>query len=209
MTVLAFVMALAASPEPSGDFVPGEIMVRFAPGSEADKSVSEVSQQTPLRLETLAPVVETLEARTGFPLNVTQITSGNWVVLKVDVDRLNGRILDRLRGHQNVAQARLTDDEKQFIGYSPPKKIAVKFESGSAEAKTVSDRLRDPGKSTFNKLVSTLEQKVESPLRCEATQQEELLVQIDLKSLTLTLQERLKSLPSVKFTQLNHVMKAF
>lgn len=209
VAVLALMTALASSPEPPGDFVPGEMMVRFVSGSEADKIVTQVGEQAPLRLEDLDPVAMQLEASTGIPLTVTQLTSGKWIVLKVDVERLNARILERLRSHQSVAQAQPTDEQRQFIGYSPPEKIAVKFEPGSAEAKTVSERLRNRGETSFTNLVSTLEQRVESPLRCEATQQEELLVQIDLTSLTLRLQDRLKSLPSVEVAQLNHVMKAF
>ena len=58
-------------------------MVKFVPGSEAAVRVREVSQQAPLRLEALEPVVEQLEARTGLPLTVTQLTSGDWVVLRM------------------------------------------------------------------------------------------------------------------------------
>ena len=206
---LILMTALATSAEPPGDFVPGEVMVRFVSGSDADKIVTEVGDRSPLRLEELDPLAKELETRSGIPLSVTQLTGGKWIVLTVDVDRLNARTLERLRNHRGVAQATLTHEEKQFIGYAPPKKISVKFEPGSVEAETVSDRLRNQGETKFTNLVSTLEQKVESPLRCEATRPEELLVQIDLRSLTLRLQERLTSLPTVELAHLNHVMKAF
>lgn len=209
VTIVALLTALGTSPAPQENFVPGEIMVRFISGSEADKMVTSVGQESPLRLGELAPVAEQMEGKTGVPLTVAQLTSGRWVVLKVDVERVNRRLVERLRGHRNVARAELTEGEKGFIGYSPPKKVAVKFEPGSAEAKTVSEKLKNQGDSNFTTLVSQLEATTESPLICEATQKEELLAQVDLRAVTLTLQERLNALPSVEATQLNYVMKAF
>lgn len=208
-TGLVLMTALATSAEAPAEFVPGEVMVKFVSGSEADKIVTRVGEQSPLRLEDLEPVARDLEARTAIPLAATQLTGGKWVVLKVDVDRLNARVLERLRSHRSVTQADPTGEDRQYIGYAPPKKITVKFEPGSAEAKTVSERLRNRDATDFADLVTTLERKVDAPLQCEATPPEELLVQLDLRSLTLTLQERLRSLPSIEDTQLNHVMKAF
>ena len=77
--------------------------------------VREVSQQTPLRLETLEPLVAQLEARVEMPLTVTQITSGDWVVLKIDTENLCRGVADRLRGYQNVAQAEVIGEALGFI----------------------------------------------------------------------------------------------
>jgi len=171
--------------------------------------VREVSQQAPLRLEALEPVVEQLEARTGLPLTVTQLTSGDWVVLKIDAEFLSRGVADRLRGYQNVAQAEVIGEERQYIGYSAPKKIAVTFVPGTLEARTVSETLTDKGGSNFSNLVSRLQQRAASPLKAEVTEQEGLVLQVDLKSLTLTLQDRLHSLPFIESTQLNHVMTGY
>lgn len=209
VTVLALMTALATSPEPPGDFLPGEIMVRFVSGSEPHKLVSRVAQQSTLRLEELDPVVKQLESRTDIPLAVTQLTGGGWVVLKVDVGRLNQRLVDRLRRHRNVATAELAEEGPSFIGFTLPKKVTVQFEPGSDEAKTVSEKLKNQGENEFTNLVSQLEKTTESPLICEATRKEELLAQIDLKALTLALQERLNALHFVDTVQLNYVMKPF
>jgi len=212
MTVLLTItaaMLLVASPTQSANFVPGEVVVKFIPGSEAAMRVREVSQQTPIRLEALEPVVEQLKARTELPLVVTQLTSGDWVVLKIDVEPLSRGVADRLRGYQNVAQAEVIGEERQYIGYSAPKKIAVTFVPGTLEARTVSETLTDKGGSNFSNLVSRLQQRAASPLKAEVTEQEGLVLQVDLKSLTLTLQDRLHSLPFIESTQLNHVMTGF
>jgi hypothetical protein len=203
------VTVLATSPTQSANFVPGEVMVKFVPGSEAAMRVREVSQQAPLRLEALEPVVKQLEARTELPLTVTQLTSGDWVVLKIDAEHLSRGVADRLRGYQNVAQAEVIGEEQQYIGYSAPQKIAVTFLPGTVEARTVSGTLTDKGGSNLSNLVSRLQQRAASPLKAEVTEQEGLVLQVDLKPLTLTLQDRLHSLPFIESTQLNHVMTAF
>lgn len=171
--------------------------------------VREVSQQTPLRLEALEPVVEQLEARTELPLTVTQLTSGDWIVLKIDTEHLSRGVADRLRGYQNVARAEVMDEERKYIGYSAPKKIAVTFLPGTMEARTVSETLTDKGGSNFSNLVSRLQQRAANPLKAEVTEQEGLLLQVDLEPLTLTLQDRLRSLPFIETIQLNHLMTAF
>jgi hypothetical protein len=212
MTVLLAITAvtvLVTSPTQSANFVPGEVMVKFVAGSEAAMRVREISQQTPLRLEALEPVVKQLEARTELPLTVTQLTSGDWVVLKIDAEHLSRDVADRLRGYQNVAQAEVIGEERQYIGYSAPKKIAVAFVPDTMEARTVSETLTEKGGSNLGNLVSRLQQRAASPLKAEVTEQEGLLLQVDLKPLTLTLQDRLHSLPFIESTQLNHVMTAF
>lgn len=209
LAALMVVTVLGTSTPPSGNFVPGEVMVKFAEGLEADAAVERVSKTFPIDLQALAPHVERLEEQTNTPLSVSQVTSGKWVVLKVDVDRLTSRLVDQLKTHRNVERVALTEAGRAFIGYSPPNKVAVKFVQGSPEAKTVTEKLSNQGEREFKGLVSRLEERVASPLSCEAAAQDELLVQIDLPSLTVRLQERLKALPSIEATQLNYVMKAF
>jgi len=203
------VTVLGASPEPLANFVPAEVMIKFVSGSETEKAVREMGQRSPLRLDDLAPVVRQLEASTHIPLIVSQVTSGNWIVLKIDSETLSRGIAERLRGYQNVAEAEIIDEGKRHVGYAPPKKIAVKFVPGSLEVKTITEKLTNQGESNFRALLSRLQQRAESPLKAEVTQQKGLLLQVDLTSLTLTLQDRLKSLPSVESTQLNYVMTTF
>jgi hypothetical protein len=203
------VTLLGTSPEPQANFVPAEVMVKFVSGSETDKAVSEMSQRSPLRLDDLAPVVRQLETSTHIPLTVSQVTSGNWIVLKIDSESLCRGIAERLRGHQSVAEAEIIGEDKKHVGYAPPKKIAVKFVPGSLEATTITEKLTNQGESNFRALMSRLQQRAESPLKAEITEQKGLLLQVDLTALTLTLQDRLKSLPSVESTQLNYVMTTF
>ena len=86
---------------------------------------------------------------------------------------------------------------------------SLTFAPGTMEARTVSETLTDKGGSNFSNLVSRLQQRAASPLKAEVTEQEGLVLQVDLKALTLTLQDRLQSLPFIESTQLNHVMTAF
>src|SRR5437867_2718314 len=117
--------------ESEANFVPGEVMVKFVSGSDAEKAVREMSQKFPLRLDDFVQVVRHLEASVRIPLTVSQVTSGNWLVLKIDSETLSRGLADRLRGYQNVAEAELLGEDKKPVGYMPPKKIAVKFVPGS------------------------------------------------------------------------------
>ena len=80
---------------------------------------------------------------------------------------------------------------------------------GSQEANTISEKLANRDEADFGTLMSKLQQRAESPLKAEVMAQNGLLLQVDLASLTLTLQDRLRSLPSVESTQLNYVMTTF
>src|SRR5712692_5736354 len=133
LPAIIVVTVLGTSPEPLANFVPAEVMVKFVPGSETEKAVREAGQRSPLRLDDLAPVVRQLEASTHIPLTVSQVTSGNWIVLTIDSETLCRGIADRLRGYQNVAEAEIIGEDKKHVGYAPPKKIAVKFVPGSLE----------------------------------------------------------------------------
>ena len=203
------VTVLGTLPESEANFVPGEVMVKFVSGSDAEKAVREMSRKSPLRLDEFVPVVRHLEASARIPLTVSQVTSGNWLVLKIDSETLSRGLADRLREYQNVAEAELLGEDRKPVGYMPPKKIAVKFAPGSQEAKTISEKLTNRDEGDFGTLMSKLQQRAESPLKAEVTAQNGLLLQVDLTSLTLTLQDRLRSLPSVESTQLNYVMTTF
>ena len=203
------VTVLGTLPESEANFVPGEVMVKFVSGSDAEKAVREMSRKSPLRLDEFVPVVRHLEASARIPLTVSQVTSGNWLVLKIDSETLSRGLADRLREYQNVAEAELLGEDRKPVGYMPPKKIAVKFVPGSQEAKTISEKLTNRDEGDFGTLMSKLQQRAESPLKAEVTAQNGLLLQVDLTSLTLTLQDRLRSLPSVESTQLNYVMTTF
>ena len=203
------VTVLGALPESEANFVPGEVMVKFVSGSDAEKAVREMSQKFPLRLDDFVQVVRHLEASVRIPLTVSQVTSGNWLVLKIDSETMSRELAERLRGYQNVAEVELLGEDKKPVGYMPPKKIALKFVPGSQEANTISEKLANRDEADFGTLMSKLQQRAESPLKAEVMAQNGLLLQVDLASLTLTLQDRLRSLPSVESTQLNYVMTTF
>src|SRR3990172_6843251 len=137
LPVLVLSAMLLGSPPP-GRFVPGEVVVKFAPGTEASAAVMRAGRLSPPDLEALAPPVTALQAKTGLPLRAKQVTGGQWVLLAVDGEKLVKRLAEQLRGRANVADVRLSPEPLEGTGEaSGSRGIVVRFSAGSAEAQAV------------------------------------------------------------------------
>lgn len=204
LSLILSTLLLGSSPQLSPQFVPGEILVRFVPGSEGSRAVTRVS---PPDLGVLRPVLNALQAKTGIPLNARQVTGGNWVVLSVDGDRLTDRMLSQLRLRERVALVRVSPERPEAqVGVASPKKLVVRFAPDSSESDAVAQKLAGAGDDRFAQLIRDLERELDLPLRGEATEDANVLVQIDLKTLTPILVERLKSLCDIDSAQPNYIV---
>lgn len=208
--IIATVLALGSSPAPPRNFVAGQVLVRFAPGTEASAAAIRASQTVPLELQSLAPIARDLQQRTGIPLTVTNLTGGNWVVLSIEADELNAHVVDRLRRREYIAGIRVSPEKpEQFIGFSPPKKIEATLNPDSPESQSV-ERHFEGGESALPpSVISRMERDCGTPLQGERRKQRVVLLQVDLRALTLTLEQRLRALPNIDATQLNKVVKRF
>ena len=197
---------LLGSPPP-GRFVPGEVVVKFAPGTEASAAVMRAGRLSPPDLEALAPPVAALQAKTGLPLRAKQVTGGQWVLLAVDGEKLVERLAEQLRARANVADVRLSPEPLEGTGEaSGSRGIVVRFTAGSAEAHTVAQKRSGGGEDRFAQLVRALGKDVALPLKGEATADAILLLHVELRTLTLTLSEQLKALADVESAQPNYIM---
>jgi hypothetical protein len=197
---------LLGSPPP-GRFVPGEVLVKFAPGTEASAAVMRAGRLSPPDLEALAPPVTTLQAKTGLPLRAKQVTGGQWVLLAVDGEKLVERLAEQLRGRANVADVRLSPDSSEGDGEAPGSRgIVVRFSAGSAEAHTVAQKRSGGVGDRFAQLVRALGKDVALPLKGEATADATLLLHVELRTLTLMLSEQLKALADVESAEPNYIM---
>jgi hypothetical protein len=199
-------MILGTSPAPRAQFVPGDMIAKFAPGTDASMAVARATQVSPPDLGALAPAINCLQAKTGIPLKATQVTGGNWVVLSVDNDRLTDQVVTQLRTRNNVAKVEASPEKpEQHMGVLLPKKLVIKFLPGSEEAETVAKNLADATDVGFAQLISKLERDLDVPLEAEVIEETKVLVQIDLKALTPILVERLKALCDIESAQLNYI----
>lgn len=204
LNFLLSTLLLSGSPQRSPQFVPGEVLVKFVSGSEGSRAVGQAS---PPDLGVLQPVLNALQAKTGIPLSVKQVTGGKWVLLSVDGGRLTHRMLSQLRRREGVALVEVSPERPDAqVGFSIPQRLVVTFAPGSSESDAVAQRLAGVGDDRFAQLIRDLERELDLPLRGEVTADAKVLVQIDLKALTPIVVERLKSLCDIDSVQPNYIV---
>lgn len=188
--VMVPVMAATLSAQ-SPRFVPGEVIAKFVPGSEASAVVARVAEREPLELTGLRPIAERLAEGVGVPLRPSGLNSGHFCVFSVDTDRLKDRLVRQLRARQRVERVEIAPDTATIT-------VSVAFSAGSEES-----RMRPA------RLVASLERELGLPLNGEVLQDGRVALQVNLEALTLSLVERLKALPDVESVQPNFILKGF
>jgi hypothetical protein len=209
-TALAMIIPVFLFGAPQGalaPFVPGEILVRFAPVSGGAEAVARASRSSPPDLKALNPVIDNLETAAHVPLSVKQLSSGDWVVLAVNSDRLTERAAHQLRERRNVAVVQVSPCEPEASAHCPPpKKLVIRFVPGAPEAEAVSKKLTGTDDAAFAQLTAALTKELDLPLAAKATDAATIQAQIDLRALTMTLIERLKALPDIEAAQPNFIL---
>lgn len=192
-------------------FVPGQVMARFVDGSAANDAAIQASRTSPPNLAALAPVAESLGSSLRLPLEVTQISSGYWLVFSVDVEALTDRSLRMLRGRAGVSAARALAHQAEDADRAPGSvRVTVNFAQGSPEFKAVSDARAGRATEPLAALLAALQGDLGLPLGGEAAEEEgQLILQVNLESLTLRLVEELSALPDVESAQPNYILRAF
>lgn len=204
--VLSVLLLLGNAPTPR--FVPGEVLVKFVPGTEGSSAVIQASRVSPPDLGALAQVTDRLQAKVNTPLRAKQVTSGQWVLLSVDGDKLTDQLLEKLRGRKNVAGVQPTAGKTEaYESVSLPKKLVIRFSPGSPESQAVARKLADPNDMGFAHLLRDLEKGVGLPVQGEVDEAAMAVVQIDLGALTLKLCEQLKALADVETAQPNYILR--
>jgi len=184
------VMAATLSAQ-SPRFVPGEVIAKFVPGSEAGAAVARAAEREPLDLTGLEPIAARLGEAAGVPLRPVGLNSGHFCVLSVDAGQLGERLMRRLERRQRVERVEIVPDTAAIT-------LSVAFAAGSAES-----RMRPA------RLVASLERELGLPLKGEVSRNGRLALQVNLEALTLSLVERLKALPEVESVQPNFLLKGF
>lgn len=179
-------------------FAPGEVMARFAQGTEASAAVARAMQADPQDLRALTPAITALGARAGVPLQATRIGSGDWVILAIDSVALTERVQGQLGARENVEGITRRDEAPQLL---------LRFTAGSAESRATTQKLEGEADDPLERLVWSLEREVGLPLKADVVNRHELALGIDMKALTLSLVARLQALPEIDAAQPNYILR--
>lgn len=184
-------------------------MARFVPGTAGGEAVARAGRSSPPDLAALVGVTRELETRLGLPLTVTQISSGDWLVLSVDVAALTDRSVGMLRGRESVAAVRTSAPEAGETGAPPSVRVTINFAPGSHEFKAVSDAATGAATEPLISLLAALEAELGVPLSGEPEEAGQLVLQLNLDALTRRLVEELNALPEIESAQPNYILRAF
>lgn len=187
-------------------FVPGEVMVKFREETEPNQLVSQASHLNPPDIKILAPIESLLSEKTGIPLKVKQLLSGAWVLLSVDADKLTDQSVTQLRKRNTITEIQLKASESNAMGTSEVKIIAVAFQSDSPEYKAINAKLAGTTDDSFAGLIHELSSTLNLPLQAKVDQSGHLLLQIDLREVTIALDKKLRSLTGlIALVQPNYI----
>ena len=170
-------------------FVPGDLVAKFVPGSEAGTTVMRAAARAPLDIEGLEPIANHLTDAVGVPLKAVALNSGYFCILSVDAKGLGERLRRRLAGRQRVERVEIVPDSAAVA-------VRVAFAAGATEARMPAERV-----------AASLERELDLPLKGEALGNGRFALRVNLEALTLNLVEKLRALPEVESVQPNYILK--
>ena len=98
--------------------LPRELIVKFAAGSEGRQATEQAMQADISPKMQLEPLAQTLSGQLGIPVSISQVTSGQEVILSIDDDALMAELMQRLK-------------ERSDIEYVQPNSLMQPFEKFS------------------------------------------------------------------------------
>lgn len=212
MLALTLPIAMAAAGQPPPDetrtWVPGEAIVRFSPDSGAAAAVGQALEGRLHEEPALVAAVEALSERLDLALRAKQLTSGSEVVLEIDREKLEARLLDRVREDARVEEALVagTTDESPFA--DPRIEIRVRFPAASEAARTVAAARaeEDDTSCDLDVLGRSLTGGLELPFGFRASGETEMVLRVGLRELTEILLDRLRAEPEVQSAEPNRLL---
>ena len=193
--------ALLASCHTSGQraqseasFVPGEVIVKFAEGSPGAPPVTR-SGENPLEEPAFSSFLLSLSKEVGIPFQPAQVTSGREVLIAIDEVQLRESLLRRLRQDSRVKDVEAVTPERKYISDKPQTHFVV----------ALSDPLRS--ESERQRFTADLEKDLGIPLARSVSAENDLVLILDLKPLTLQLVAKLQTRAEVEYAQTNAVLE--
>ena len=203
--VLLSCSSVSAAPEKA--FVPGEVIVRFRDGSPGAEAVLRAAGAEADVEKILAAQLRLLSDDAAVPLRFKRLAAGGDLLLAVDRERLEERLLGALRAADRVERCELLREGPGRD--APPRGIQVSFVKSSPEAQEVGRAAARPEGGPLGTLEAThrLQSRVGQPLVNRLTPSGELVVEPDLEPLTREIVRRLSARSDVEYAQPNYVVR--
>jgi hypothetical protein len=180
--VLLCVEAFAQVKPPAAPFEPGEVLVRFADASVADRLAERIGAEA-APLVQMTPHAREIGRAIGVPLEASRVAAGRTVVFTIDRPALIRVIATCLARDADIASAQPAP-AKLPTGLN----IHLRRRSTNADA-----------------LATRLSKECGLPLKGRVPGPERLLVEPDLPAITQMAAERIAKHPGVASAQLNYV----
>lgn len=191
-------------------FVAGDLIVKFTAASEPGTLVARVMQGDQAADQQLAALAARLSQELGVTVAPVRVTSGNELVLSVDRDRLAQSLRQVVTRDPAVRAATRIDPPKTVL---PAAEIALALDlHHDSEAGRQVHRSARAGKQTSNEieaLVKKLCAGADPQPTGRVSNRGQLVLSIDIVTLTLDLVERLKRRPDVEYAQPSHIVKPY
>jgi len=190
-------------PSQEARYVPGELIVKFYPASQAGQVVAQALQDDAHQDAQLQALQQSLSRELGVHLDIRQITSGREIVLSVNAQALAARVVEQLRAREEVKTAQLLEAGEGQLPGNP--KVLVEFAPDSTAARSLSAPVEQS--QEVQRLVKALEGEVGAPLIPEPPETGQLILVLDLASLTADLLKRIRQRSDVEYAQPNVLLQ--
>jgi hypothetical protein len=201
---------LGASPQAQNpQTLIGEVIVKFAAGSEAHQVIAGAMRgdlQSDARLVRLA---NSLSDQLNVPLKSSQVTSGQELVLSIDADAIASKVAEQFSHHSDVGNAKMVESGDMKAPAQRNRQVIIEFvpasETGEELSKVSPENIgRSP---TVQRLITDIEQNLGVKLTVLSAQRNEIVLVIHIDSLTADLVERLRKRPDVEYAQPSFLLR--
>lgn len=183
-----------ARPAVSEPFVPGELIVLFAPGSEQHEQVARAAAQPTPDIGRLQPIANRLGSEVGAPMRVQRLGSGGMVIMSIDPAAVRDRISAALVAPNAFPGARVE---------RPP---STREQPSSADFIVRPAAAQPIAPAEVDSRLALVREQLQVPLTGQTTGDGAITVLIQWNELTRIVAERLRHQPSVTDVELNAVV---
>lgn len=211
-------LALAASlawgqppPLETPPFVPGQVIVKFTAEGSGGRALAQADRDD-LETDTgLTHYLAVLSRDVAVPLRIERLSSGDELLLAIDLEALRSELLTHLRGDPRVESAEEREVTPEAGLDEAGSEALVQFIAGSEAAATVRTSHAEGLETSpecqalARDLLGDLGHQPVTRIAGDS----ELVLGIDVRELTKELAARLRERPDIEYAQLNILLQTF
>lgn len=206
MVLFTVLISLCTFASELAEFVAGEVVVKFDPGTSFDNNIKKAAAKGEVRSEELTAHVIALSRKLDFPLSFQRLTSGNELVIGLsaqqvlekfafDIMRLDG--VERAEVHMDTTNNPFNRRDEVFISLEPSNDVFLAWQE-SEKSGTDFD---------INNFIDSMESFACSPLIGRILVDGRIAVAMDFYSMTRDLAQKLNDLDEVEYAHPNFIMR--